>query len=208
VSKKRPRASINENPRSTDPERDRQLAQQVLRPSVQAAITSREFLPFGDEVPTMAVVQELAKQIEAIRGGSMARGEAMLVAQAHTLDAIFNRLALSAAKVSMTNHYEMFMKLALRAQNQARMTWETLATIKNPPQVSIVRQTNIAAGPQQVNNGTAGQPGEIGYRPNELLEVTHGERLDPGAAGAAGSPDTRLEAVGASHRPKDTRGQG
>lgn len=140
----------------------------------------------------MAVVQELATQVEAVSGGNLARGEAMLVAQAHTLDAIFNRLALSASKVSMTNHYEMFMKLALRAQNQARMTWETLAAIKNPPQVSIVRQTNIAAGPQQVNNGNPGQPGEIEKRPNELLEVTYAERLDPRAPSQTVSADPSL----------------
>ncbi|MBL8224457.1 MAG: hypothetical protein JNM50_03925 [Chromatiales bacterium] len=206
MSKKPSRTQTSGDQRPADPERDQRLAQQALRPSLQAALTTREFLPFGDEVPTMAFVQELVTQVDAVTGGNLARGEAMLVAQAHTLDAIFNRLALSASKVSMTNQYEMFMKLALRAQNQARMTWETLAAIKNPPQVSIVRQTNIAAGPQQVNNGPPCPPSQIGKRPNELLEVTHGERLDPGAAGAAGSSDTRLEAVGAVDGTEDARG--
>jgi hypothetical protein len=41
-----------------------------------------------------------------------------------------------------------------KAQNQCRMTLETLSTIKNPP-VVYAKQANIAHGPQQVNNGTA-----------------------------------------------------
>lgn len=45
--------------------------------------------------------------------------------------------------MSMINQYEMFMKLALRAQNQSRMTWVSLAAIKNPTQVAIVRQANF-----------------------------------------------------------------
>jgi len=48
-------------------------------------------------------------------------------------------------------NYEVHMRLALEAQNQCRMTLETLATIKNPPTV-FARQANIAHRPQQVNN--------------------------------------------------------
>jgi hypothetical protein len=45
------------------------------------------------------------------------------------------------------------MRLALRAQNQARATLETLSTVKNPPHpATFVRQQNIAHGAQQVNN--------------------------------------------------------
>jgi hypothetical protein len=45
------------------------------------------------------------------------------------------------------------MRMAMRAQNQCRMTLETLATIKNPP-VVYAKQANINnGGQQQVNNG-------------------------------------------------------
>ena len=45
------------------------------------------------------------------------------------------------------------MRMAMKAQNQCRMTLETLATIKNPP-VVFARQANINnGGQQQVNNG-------------------------------------------------------
>jgi hypothetical protein len=44
------------------------------------------------------------------------------------------------------------MRVALKAQNQCRMTLETLATVTNP-RVVYAKQANIANGPQQVNNG-------------------------------------------------------
>jgi len=48
--------------------------------------------------------------------------------------------------------------MALKAQNQCRMTLKTLATIKNP-HVEFARQANINnAGQQQVNNGAAADP--------------------------------------------------
>ena len=90
------------------------------------------------------------------------------------------------------------MKLALRAQSQARTTLEALAAIKSPPMV-FAKQANIAQGPQQVNNtvslpgvARAGNP-ESGQ--NELLEA-HGERLDDRAASSAGAGDQALAAVG------------
>jgi len=43
----------------------------------------------------------------------------------------------------------------LKAQSQCRATLEALAAIKNPP-IVYARQANIAAGPQQVNNGVPG----------------------------------------------------
>lgn len=40
-------------------------------------------------------------------------------------------------------------RMALKAQNQCRMTLETLATIENPP-VVFARQANVTTGPQQI----------------------------------------------------------
>ena len=51
---------------------------------------------------------------------------------------------------------EAYMRMALRAQNQVRLTLETINTIKNPP-VVIAKQANITSGPQQVNNVLAPQ---------------------------------------------------
>ncbi|MBL8226389.1 MAG: hypothetical protein JNM50_13780 [Chromatiales bacterium] len=98
---------------------------------------------------------------------------------------------------------DTYLRLALKAQSQCRTTLEALVALKRPP-VVIAQQTNVTTGPQQVNNGVVGQPGENKKQPNELLEVNHGERLDTRAAGTAGGSDTGLAAVGGLHRSEDT----
>ena len=78
-----------------------------------------------------------------------------LKAQAHALQAIFMNLARRATTQEYMKHCETYLRMAMKAQNQCRMTLETLATIKNPP-VVVARQANINnGGQQQVNNGTA-----------------------------------------------------
>lgn len=123
--------------------------------------------------------------------------EAMLVGQAHALQSIFVSLARRAVNQEYLKHYETYLRLALKAQNQSRMTLETLAAIKNPP-VVFAKQANInqGNGNQQVNNGTQASStstctrthahaGENINQQNELLEAQHGERMDTGAAGKA-----------------------
>ncbi len=134
------------------------LAQAVLRSSVRAAISVTQYVQgFGvSNLDLTALTEELAKQANAITAGDLGRSEAMLSAQAHTLDAIFNSMARRAALNA--NEYpgacDTFLRLALKAQSQCRATLETLAALKNPRSVAFVRQANIAAGPQQVNNGS------------------------------------------------------
>ena len=96
------------------------------------------------------------------------------------------------------------MRLALKAQSQARATAETLALMKNP--MPYIRQANIAHGPQQVNNGTPASAGKNQSPPNELLEHQHGNTLDIGAQAAAGRADPAMATVEAEHRPTNTRG--
>ena len=147
----------------------------------------------------MALVDAPSEQTSAVDKGDLKRAEAMLTAQAHTLDAIFNNLARRAINAEYMDNLDRYLKLALRAQSQCRATWETLATIKNPPVMGYVRQANIAHGHQQVNNFP-----EKEKPPNELLEKTDGERLDIGAPSEAISGDQTLETVESKHRAKDT----
>jgi hypothetical protein len=101
------------------------------------------------------------------------------------------------------------MRMAMKAQNQCRMTLETLATIKNPP-VVFAKQANINnGGQQQVNNG-AGPPqaGQVHAHaaksqaaPTELLEASDVQWLDTGATSATGGTDPILAPVGALNRP-------
>ncbi len=103
---------------------------------------------------------------------------------------------------------ETYLRLALKAQSQCRATLETLAEIKNPMTGAYVRQANIAAGHQQINNGSppagaASRAGEIENPPNKLLEATHGERLDLGTPATASAVNSPVEAVGAIHRTEN-----
>lgn len=192
---------IAQNPDET---KARALAKAALRPSVRGAVTVREFSKSYGDIELTALVDELAAQAKAVNDGDLARAEAMLAVQAHTLDALFNHLLLRAKTAEVLPHFEAFMRYALRAQNQCRATLETLAAVKNPAPVAIVRQANIAHGPQQVNNaaGICGVQGErarenLQTAPNELLERTDGERLDGSATQDAIGSDPRLAPVGA-----------
>jgi hypothetical protein len=184
------------------------LAHVSLRPTVQAAVTLLEYNKALGEMSIKTLVDDLGKQCDLANKGDLSRSESLLVAQAHTLDTIFNNLARRAAlnMGEYLNAAETYMRLALKAQSQCRATLETLAAIKNPQPVAFVRQANISHGPQQVNN--AGTPettraGNSENPPNKVLEHQHGERLDFGTAGTASGADSAMETVGAIHRPQD-----
>lgn len=186
------------------------LAHTALRPTVQAALTLMEYNKGFGEMSISTLVDDLGKQCKLASDGDLARTEALLIAQAHTLDAIFNNLSRRAAlnMGEYMNAAEAYMRLALKAQTQCRATLETLATIKNPQSVAFVRQANIAHGPQQVNNAPpppaeASPSRESENQPDKLLEHRHGERLDFGTAGATSGADWQMETVGAIHRPQD-----
>lgn len=184
------------------------IARTSLRPNVQAAITLAEYGKPMAKLDTCSLLEGLEEQTEACRSGDWKRAEEMLAAQAHTLDGIFNNLARQALKAEYVDHFERYLRLALRAQSQARTTWETLAAIKNPPIMGYVRQANIAHGPQQVNNAASApedvpRAGENRNRQSRLLEEHDGNRLDTRTARAASGVDTPMETVGAIHRAED-----
>jgi len=97
---------------------------------VGAALTIQRWQGDVSEVNTLS--KELALQIDEVNKGSMKRPEAMLLAQAHTLDELFNNLARQAKNQEGLAWFEASLRLALKAQSQCRSTLETLATIKNP----------------------------------------------------------------------------
>ena len=195
---------------AADSEKSEALAKMALRPSVNAAAVMVSYgKPLGiDDDDIAALMDRLADDVQNVWAGDMKRAEAMLFGQAHALQAIFMNLARRATTQEYLKQWEAYLRMALKAQNQCRMTLETLATIKNPP-VVIARQANINnGGQQQVNNGAAPAPGQapahaanLKAAPTELLEQQHGEWLDTGATSAAGSADPHMAPVGAVHRP-------
>lgn len=139
---------------------------------------------------------------------------AMLYGQAMALQSMFVELSRRAIKQDMLKQYEVHMRLALKAQNQCRMTLETLATVQNPP-VVFAKQANINnGGQQQVNNGDgihlapkenaphAGGDKSISDQ-TELLEHQHGQWMDARAQSKASRSNQTLEAVGQIDRPQD-----
>ena len=158
--------------------------------------------------PVTDVVYELKRQTAAINSGDMTRAEDMLVAQAHSLDTLFAQLASRALRAKHMEGLESYMRLALKAQNQARATLQTLGELKTPKQVAFVKQANIG-NQVQVNNGIQEKPARTRKSKkaqNELLEVEHGKRLDTRATGAAGGADPAMATLGTKHRTAKRRG--
>jgi len=178
-------------------------AELALRSSVHGAAAAHEYMKatFGD-VDMGALVACLSDGVEDVWAGNMKCAEAMLYGQANALQAIFTSLARRANSQEYLKHFETHLRLALKAQSQCRATLETLATIKAGPAI-FAGQANIAHGPQQVNNGVAANNAQTPARAaenesarTELLEVSDGERLDTGTAGAPGRSDSTLATVG------------
>lgn len=150
-------------------------ARELTRPEVQAASVIKQY--GGENYEINALVQELTSQVDAVNRGDMGRVGGMLVAQAHTLDELFNTLARR-SYLNMNGGYldaaERYLRLALKAQSQCRATLETLAEVKNPRPVAFVKQANIANGLQQVNNGMpAPRAQKNETEQSKLSEVSH-----------------------------------
>jgi hypothetical protein len=140
-----------------------------------------------------------------VNSGDLSQAEALLMAQAVTLNTVFTSLANQAGKADRVDLLERYLRLALKAQTQSRATLETLAAIKNPPTV-FAKQANISHGHQQVNNALVTR-GDNQPAPNRLLEP-HVERMDNCEAGKTGDGDSALAAMGTVVRPEDTGRQG
>ena len=173
-----------------------QIVQMFSKPTVRAAHTIEKWESYLDGAD---LSYELTKQVNSVANGDMNRPEAMLLSQAHTLDALFNNLAMKAKDQTHMPHLESFLRLAFKAQAQCRQTLETLSTIKNPP-VIFAKQANISNGHQQINNGIVTQAENNQKQQNELLEHTHGERLDIRAQGETISVNPTMETIGEIHR--------
>ena len=118
--------------------------------SALTATTYKAFTGGGEALQVTDLMGELRKAGEEVASGNISRVEKMLTHQALTLDAIFNNMAQRSYKQETFKGIEVLMRLALKAQAQARSTAEALALLKNPQ--PYIRQVNVTTGPQQVNN--------------------------------------------------------
>ena len=122
--------------------------------SVNSAFTVKRFANVEESVEVSDYILELQKAGNEVVDGNLARLERMLTSQAIALDTIFNKLAVRASNAEYIKNYESFMRLAFKAQAQARSTVEALAMLKHPQ--PYISQTNIGqVGHNQVNNAYA-----------------------------------------------------
>ena len=175
-----------------DEDQDEAVAKKLTRPEVQASLTIQKLHPIND---VNALTKILGQQTADVIDGSMVRPESMLLAQAHTLDALFNSLVMKGLDQTHTPHYEAFMKLAFKAQSQCRSTLQSLSDIKNPS-VVYAKQANITNGNQQINNGVpAPRTQENKNNSIELLTELPNEALDNRRTGETIPVNSELEAL-------------
>jgi len=178
--------------------------------SALSAVTLKSYSGGGDALEVSDLVTEMKRAGSEAVKGDLGRVERMLVNQLITLDAIFNNMAQRSHRQDTFKGIEVMMRLALKAQAQARLTAEALALMKNP--MPFIKQANMTTGPQQVNNctgtpsqsGIASSAGDFKSEPNKLLEANHEQRLDLGAQATASRADQVMETVGKVHRTSDT----
>ena len=185
----------------------------LAEPGIMNTVVMSQYARCLGELDNAGLVKALTDETAKVRNGDLSYVEAMLIAQATTLQTVFASLLLKASSQDQLKHWESYMRLGLKAQNQCRMTLETLAAIKNPP-VIFARQANIANGPQQVNNSVASEAfepparapaGKFSISKTELMEAGDEQRVDPRTTRAAVGVDTPVEALGKVHRPAKRR---
>jgi uncharacterized protein YqeY len=166
------------------------MARNFIDPAVMAGITVESFVgKTSNGLELNSLIEVLKAQVGEVEKGDMGGLESMLTAQTFTLNAIFNSLALKASQSSYMDNLEAYLKLALKAQSQAKSTVEAISALQNP--TIHVKQTNIAHGHQQINNCLK----------NELLENEHGQRLDGRTTTAAISTNPAMATLEPVNRP-------
>jgi hypothetical protein len=130
-----------------------------------------------------AVVEALEQQQKQILQSDNLEGvQELLATQMLLLNMVFLHSMEKAREQGMFKGMDTFLRNGLKAQAQFRMSAETLHQLRNPAP-AVLRQTNIAHGPQQVNNGVMN------------------EQPKPEPAGA------KLETVEAIDRPENIGGE-
>jgi hypothetical protein len=182
-------------------------ARAAMNAGANSAVVMQEFgaQVFGEQ-DIDALMKELVPHLHQAIDGDLGKAKALLMGQAMALQSMFTHMSRRVLKQKYQRHCEAFFGMALKAQNQCRMTLETLNELTHPRSVFVrAEQANIATGPQQINNAVA-PASKLENRPNELLEQRNGERLEFGTASASGSADSMVATLGAVKRTANGRG--
>jgi hypothetical protein len=104
--------------------------------------------------------------------------ETMLMAQACTLDLLFNKCVRIARNSEFLNGTEAYSNMAFKAQKQCRQTLLALREVQHPQRTTFVNQQNNAVN-QQVNNNSTEKDFQKNSANELLTEVQH-ETMDRG----------------------------
>lgn len=171
--------------------------------------------PFFDnilsDVSLVNISDGIKQQLAEVQAGDMTSIEAMLVAQANSLQIMFVSLGRKAISQTGLPQYTAMFNLALKAQAQSRATIQALTELKYPKQTNFVKQANIANGHQQINNNQAANDNvtnthapahakENQHPQNELLERQNNEWLDNAETATPSATYQAMATVATQHR--------
>jgi len=111
---------------------------------------ARGWMPKTDRRQKLAeAVGQLELSVSSAQAGDLAPIKSMLAAQAVALNAVFANLTQLASRHRLRDLdlAEQYLRIAMRAQNQARATLEALTDIVSP-RASVMVQTNVVNGAQ------------------------------------------------------------
>ena len=109
--------------------------------------------------------------------------ETMLMAQACTLDLLFNKCIRIARNCEFLNGTQVYSDMAFKAQKQCRQTLLALREVQHPRRTTFVNQQNNAIN-QQVNNNSTEKDFQKNSA-NELLTEVEYETVDTGRTAEA-----------------------
>ena len=155
--------------------------EQAINPFIRSTLTLREFSKglHAENIPLDLTesVDMMKAYAQSISQGNLRPAEEMLATQFNVLDVIFHQLALRASVSTSPKSRQIYLTMALKAQNQSRATIQTLSEIKFPKTLALVEQANIVQ--QQVHRTSITVKDSNNLKtPNELLELKNEKRLD------------------------------
>lgn len=203
-----PRAlTVQAKPGETEPQ---SMARVMLEPHLRHGIVAKTIT--DKSIGKLPGVPELADFIEAVRKFASANAEdrlldatQTLLAQAHTLDAIFTEMARRAA-LNMGEYIgasETYMRLAMKAQAGSRATFEALVRMHQPRE-QTVKHVHVNEGGQAVvadqfhqhaGGPQIGKSNEQSHATGATGEGTSLPSPDPNRAGVPIASRTRKAAL-------------
>lgn len=146
---------------------------------------------------TVEAIKSINKQI--VENDHLQAVEEILINQAHTLENLFHHCIEKVTGSKYINQLQVYMTMALKAQDQCRKTLVSLAQIKNPRQTSFIKQQNNAIN-QQVNLEKIQD-----HKTNELLEVKPYDTMDTRTPITAISTHPSMETLAEIDRSENHR---